>query len=120
MTPLALVMRVAIVVPALAGCGAPSRPLVTAPAGPTCADAAAHMVDEMAATKDPRPPDETLNGLITLIRTRCDADRWSSEAVACLSTMKSATDADRCGTLLTDAQQAALVRDQEAKSHPPR
>jgi len=74
------------------------------------------MVDEMAATKDPRPPDEALNGLIALIRTRCEQDRWTSEAVACLSRIKSAADADQCGTLLTEAQQAALVQDQAARA----
>lgn len=106
---------------ALAACGGPAKSAVPPKlVGPTCADAAAHMVDEMAATKDPRPPDETLNALIGLIRTRCDQDRWSPPAVACLSTMTSAADADRCGTLLTDAQQAALVRDQDAKSAPPK
>lgn len=76
------------------------------------------MVDEMAATKDPRPPDEALNSLIDLIRVRCEQDRWSSEAIGCLSRITSAADADQCGTLLTDAQQGALVRDQEAKSAP--
>jgi hypothetical protein len=112
-------MRTSIVVVALAACGAPPKPAAPVPAGPTCAGAAAHMVDEMAATMDPRPPDEALNALIGLIRSRCDQDRWSSEAVACLSKIKSAADADHCGTLLTDAQQAALVRDQEARSRPP-
>ena len=76
------------------------------------------MVDEMAATKDPRPPDDILNGLIDLIRVRCTEDRWSSEAISCLRRLKTAADADQCGTLLTDAQQAALVRDQDAKAVP--
>ena len=83
-------MRGLIAALALAACSAPPVPAAPTPAGPTCAGAAAHMVDEMAAAKDPRPPDDTLNALINLIRTRCDQDRWSPEAVACLSTMKSA------------------------------
>lgn len=101
----------------LAACGGGQATVVPPPpAGPTCASAAEHMVDEMAATKDPRPPDETLNGLIELIRTRCEQDAWSSQAISCLSKITSAADADQCGTLLTDAQQAALVKDQAERS----
>ena len=112
-------MRAAVLAVVAACAGAPG-PVAPSPSGPTCAAAAEHMVDEMAATKDPRPPDDTLNGLIDLIRVRCEQDRWSAEAIACLSRIKSATDADRCGTLLTEAQQAALVRDQDAKAVGPK
>ncbi len=108
----------ATVLAVLAACGAPGPVAAPAPAGPTCAAAAEHMIDEMAAAKDPRPPDDLLNRLIELIRVRCTEDRWSSEAVSCLSRIKTAADADQCGTLLTDAQQAALVRDQEAQAVP--
>ncbi len=112
-------MRAAILA-VLVACGPPAPVAAPASAGPTCAGAAEHMVDEMAATKDPRPPDDTLNALIGLIRGRCEQDQWSSEAIACLSRIQSAADADHCGTLLTEAQQAALVRDQDAKAVPPK
>lgn len=111
----------AVVLAVVAACARGPGPVAAPPpAGPTCAAAAEHMVDEMAAANDPRPPDDVLNGLIDLIRVRCEQDRWSSEAVACLSRIKSAADADQCGTLLTDAQQAALVRDQDAKAARPK
>ncbi|MBA3454339.1 MAG: hypothetical protein H0T42_14700 [Deltaproteobacteria bacterium] len=111
-------MRTAILL-LLVACGGAAAPVgPPPPTGPTCAGAAEHMVDEMAAAKEPRPPDDVLNGLIDLIRVRCEQDRWSSEAVLCLSRIKTAAEADQCGTMLTDAQQAALVRDQEAKAAP--
>lgn len=114
-------MRAAVLA-MVAACAGSAGPVAAppAPTGPTCAAAAEHMVDEMAATKDSRPPDDALNALIDLIRVRCEEDRWSSEAIACLSRIKSAADADQCGTLLTEAQQAALVRDQDAKAVPPK
>jgi hypothetical protein len=108
-------MRTWIVVVLLAGCGgAPAPTESPATAGPTCSGAAEHVVDAMVATMDPRPPDEAVNKLIKLIRVRCEADQWTAAARSCLAQMRSAADADRCGTLLTEAQQAALVRDQEA------
>jgi hypothetical protein len=114
-------MRAAVVAAVLAACGGSPGPAApVAPSGPTCGAAAEHMVDEMAATKDPRPADEVLNGLIDLIRRRCEQDRWSSQAVSCLARVTSAADADQCGTLLTDAQQDALVRDQDAKAVRPK
>lgn len=111
-------IRALILLGTLAACPAPKSSAVPAPAGPTCAEAAQHMVDEIAATKDPRPPDESLNHMIGLIRTRCEQDQWSSQAVGCLASIKSLADADQCGTLLTDAQQANLVKDQDAKPRP--
>ena len=80
----------------------------------TCTTTAEHVVDELVAGKDPRPPDDVVNKYIALLRTRCETDGWTLEAQNCLSTMASAADADRCGTLLTPAQQEALVRDQRA------
>jgi hypothetical protein len=115
-----VVMRAAALA-LLAACGGSPGPAAPAkPAGPTCAAAAEHMIDEMAAAKDPRPADEVLNGLIDLVRRRCEQDQWSSEAVSCLSRITSAADADQCGTLLTDAQQDALVADQDAKAVRPK
>jgi len=114
-----VVMRAWIVAGVFAGCGPSKAAETPMPATPTCAGAAAHMVDAMAAGKDPRPPDETINALIALIRGRCEQDRWTPEAVACLNAMASAADADRCSTLLTEDQQAALVRDQDARRSAP-
>ena len=85
-----------------------------APPAATCARVAGHTADLVAVGLDPPPPDDAVNALISLIRTRCEEDAWSPEARQCLSTMQTAADADRCGTLLTEEQQAALVRDQEA------
>lgn len=74
------------------------------------------MVDNLAANLDPRPPDEVMNKQIALVRTRCEQDAWSPEAVKCLADMKNLDEANHCATLLTEAQQAALVRDQDAAS----
>jgi hypothetical protein len=73
-------------------------------------------VELLTSQRDPPPPDEAVNDLIALIRNRCEQDGWSVEAQRCLGTVKTAEDADRCGTLLTEAQQAALVRDQRARA----
>jgi len=110
-----VVIRAVVLIGTLAACPAAKSSEAPRPAGPTCATAAQHMVDEMAATKDPRPPDESLNAMIGLIQKRCEQDQWSSQAIACLARIKSLADADQCGTLLTEAQQANLVKDQEAK-----
>lgn len=93
---------------------APAPVAPQAPPPATCARAAGHTADLVAIGLDPPPPDDAVNALITLVRTRCEEDAWSPEARQCLSTMQTASDADRCGTLLTEEQQAALVRDQEA------
>jgi len=112
-------MRVfAAVVLACACGGSPAAVEPTPPAGaaaPTCARVAGHMADLVAAGIDPPPPDAEVNALIALIRTRCEDDGWTAEARRCLGTMQTAVDADRCGTLLTEAQLAALVRDQEQR-----
>jgi hypothetical protein len=113
-----VVIRALLLLGTLAACPAAKSSEAPKPAGPTCAEAAQHMVDEMAATKDPRPPDESLNAMIGMIQKRCSQDQWSSQAIACLAQIKSLADADQCGTLLTEAQQANLVKDQDAKPKP--
>jgi hypothetical protein len=93
----------------LAGCGggqiadAPAKP-----AAPTCKSAAEHMIDELVAGKEPRPPDDAINAQIALVRDHCEKDGWSEPARACFIRMKSIEDADQCGTYLTTEQQAAL------------
>lgn len=101
----------------LIGCSHAEPPPV-APKGPTaCARAADAMVQTMLdrlSTKDATPT-EAADGLRNLIRERCEADAWSPEATKCLAAMKTTDDAEPCAKLLTEAQQAALVRDQEQK-----
>jgi hypothetical protein len=114
-------VRIWAVVLLLGACGGASSSVETAasssPASsdaPTCARVAGHMADLVASGIDPAPPDEDVNALIALVRTRCEDDGWSAEARRCLGTMQTATEADDCGTLLTEAQLAALLADQEA------
>lgn len=108
-------MRGVFVVGCLLGCGSAPPPSEPAPLPPSCKRAAEHIVDELVAGKDPRPPDDAVNAYITLIRTRCEQDAWSAPAQDCFIRIKSLADADTCGTLLTQAQQDALVRDQSAQ-----
>jgi len=102
---------------ALAACGGPPAP-PAAPRGPTaCARASDNMVQTMLdrlSVKDP-PPTELADAIRNLIRERCERDAWSAEATKCLIAMKQQDEAARCAELLTEAQQAALVRDQEAQ-----
>jgi hypothetical protein len=42
---------------------------------------------------------------------RCTIDRWSQAAIDCMATARTPTETDRCPTLLTPAQQAAVQRD---------
>ncbi|HET7504084.1 MAG TPA: hypothetical protein VFK02_23850 [Kofleriaceae bacterium] len=94
----------------------PARP--AAPKGPTaCARASDNMVQRMLdrlSAKD-APPTEEADALRNLIRERCEQDGWSAEAIQCLYAMKRLEDAEPCARLMTDEQQAALVRDQQAQ-----
>ncbi|HEX7842133.1 MAG TPA: hypothetical protein VF469_31895 [Kofleriaceae bacterium] len=63
---------------------------------------------------DPPPTDEA-DALRSLIRERCERDGWSAAATRCLIAMQRLDDAAPCAKLLTDDQQEALVRDQEAR-----
>ena len=98
-------------------CGHAEPPPPAAPKGPTaCERASDSMVGAMLArlpTAD--EPTEQADALRNLIRERCEQDRWSAEATRCLIAMKSLDDAAPCAAMMTDAQQAALVRDQEAR-----
>ncbi|HVK85075.1 MAG TPA: hypothetical protein VM513_13255 [Kofleriaceae bacterium] len=106
-------MRGVLVVSCLLGCGAPGKKATEpAPLAPSCKRAAEHIVDELVGGKDPRPPDDDVNAYIKMISTRCEQDGWSTPAQDCFTRIKSLADADTCGTMLTQAQQDALVRDQ--------
>ena len=65
-------------------------------------------------SKDGPPPTEAADALRNLIRERCEHDGWSAEATKCLIAMTSVKDAEPCARLMTDEQQAALVRDESA------
>lgn len=98
-------------------CGTPAPP-PAAPRGPTgCERASDSMVLAMLARlpAGATPPTEEADALRNLIRERCERDGWSAEATQCLIAMKQLEDAAPCAKLLTDEQQAALVRDQEAQ-----
>ena len=96
----------------------PDPPQPAAPKGPSaCARASDTMVQTMLArlsTQD-SPPTEAADAMRNLIRERCEHDGWSPRAVQCLIAMKSQDDAAACARLMTDDQQAALVRDEQAQ-----
>ena len=113
-------MRAWIVVALLAGqaCQHADAPPPASPKGPTaCERASDSMVLAMLARlpDGARKPTEEADALRNLIRERCERDGWSADATRCLIAMKRLEDAEPCAKLLTDEQQAALVRDQEAQ-----
>ena len=109
-------MRTVVLSLLLAACGGSSKSSTMAKAGPTCSDVADSMVAMMAEGKESTKAFvDAKEGFVTIIRTRCTDDAWTAEAKQCLATMKSREDAERCSTLLTEQQQANLVRDQKAK-----
>ena len=61
------------------------------------------------------PPTEAADAMRNLIRERCEQDGWSTQAVQCLIAMKAQDDAANCAKLMTEDQQAALVRDEQAQ-----
>jgi hypothetical protein len=114
----ALVIALAGFGAVLCACHHADEPAPAAPKGPTaCERASDSMVAAMLArlpAADP-PPTEEADALRNLIRQRCERDGWSAEATRCLIAMQRLDDAAPCAKLLTDDQQAALVRDQEAQ-----
>ncbi len=101
----------------LAACGGGGGKPAEKPASPavSCAAASDGMTGFLVAGMDPKPPDDAADSLRALIRERYDQDGWSPEARRCLKDMKTADDANVCGTLLTDDQQAKLVAAQAEK-----
>jgi hypothetical protein len=102
---------------ALAACSHAEAPPPAAPTGPTaCERASDSMVGAMLARlPSGDAPTEPADALRNLIRVRCEQDGWSAEATRCLIAMQRLDDAAPCAQLLTEAQQAALVRDEEAR-----
>lgn len=101
----------------LVTCRPADAPAPAAPRGPTaCERASDSMVGAMLARLPASDaPTEQADALRNLIRERCERDGWSAEATRCLIAMKRLEDAEPCAKLLTDDQQAALVRDEEAR-----
>jgi hypothetical protein len=106
----------AVMVVAL-GCAPAAAPPPAAPKGPTaCERASDSMVGAMLARLPASDePTEAADALRNLIRERCEKDAWSDEATRCLIAMKKLDDAAPCAKLMTEDQQAALVRDEEAR-----
>lgn len=102
--------RFLFIVLAACGGGSKSEPTLKQAAPASCGEAATGMLSMM--NQDAK---DTVEEFKKLIANRCERDAWASDAKQCLSTMKTRTDAERCSTLLTDEQQANLVRDQKAK-----
>lgn len=101
----------------LGACGPAQPPVAPAPKGPTaCARASDSMVQTMLdrLSSEGPPPTEAADALRNLIRERCEQDSWSAEATKCLIAMTSVKDAEACAKLMTEEQQAALVRDEAA------
>src|SRR5512140_1454044 len=110
-------MRGLWIIVVLVACHHADAPAPAAPKGPTaCARASDNMVQAMLdrLAKD-APPTEEADALRNLIRERCEKDGWSRAATQCLIAMKKLDDADACAKLMTDEQQAALVRDEDAR-----
>ncbi len=104
----------------LAACGGGTKSTATPTrAAPTCVVVADRMIEQMLTDKAPRPDEATVTSIKDIISTRCEQDGWTAAAKDCLAKMKNEADADRCAPLLTEEQQAALVRDERARSGEP-
>jgi hypothetical protein len=111
-------MRRSWIVVTVIACSAPPAAPPAAPRGPTaCERASDSMVLAMLARlpAGARTPTEEADAMRNLIRERCERDGWSAEATQCLTAMKQREDAAPCAKLLSEDDQAALVRDLEAQ-----
>jgi hypothetical protein len=110
-------MRALWIVAVLAACHPAEAPVAAAPKRPTaCARAADNMVAAMLAGQPASDaPTEAADGLRNLIRERCERDGWSAAATQCLIGIHQLSDAEPCAQLMTEDQQAALVRDGNAQ-----
>lgn len=94
-----------------AGCGGSSKSqtMAKSDAAPTCAAVADAMLAPLSEGKDQtKAMLDKKQELAGMIATRCTEDAWTEDARRCFTTVKTVDDADRCGTLLTDEQQANL------------
>lgn len=98
----------------LVACSSPRKEPPLPPRSATSCEAAADgMIALLVKNQSERPPEEAVDKLRVLITTRCREDRWTTEAQACLAKLDTPQDASTCSTLLTEEQQAALVKAQE-------
>ena len=102
----------------LAACSSPQRKEPPPPPRPaaSCEAAADGMIALLVRSQTEKPPEDAVDKLRVLITTRCREDRWTTEAQACLAKLQTPEDANTCSTLLTEDQQAALVKAQEKAS----
>jgi hypothetical protein len=98
----------------LVACSAPRKEPPPPPRPATSCEAAADgMIALLVKHQSEKPPEDAVDKLRVLITTRCREDRWTPEAQGCLARLETAQDASTCSTLLTDEQQAGLVKAQE-------
>lgn len=95
----------------VAACGGGAKPAPTEPQPPAksaCALAAENVANELIAAGADDLKEEHRAGLLRVITERCETDRWSDEAVSCLTTAKAMDEGfKRCGEMLTEAQEEA-------------
>ena len=100
----------------LVACGSP-KPTSEQPPPPkaraSCEAAADGMIGLLVRNQAEKPPEDAVDKLRVLITTRCREDRWTTEAQGCLAKVHTPDDANGCGELLTEEQQAALVKAHE-------
>ena len=100
------------------GCSHPAPAPEVAPKGPTPCEHASDAMVQLLLDRMPdkeHMPTEEADQFRNLIRERCEQDHWSAEATTCLRNMTKLDDAEACSKLMTEDQQAALVRAEMAK-----
>jgi hypothetical protein len=91
-------------------CGGGSKAPATPEPAPksACAVAADNVASELIATGADDLTEAQREPLLRVLTERCETDRWSDEAVACLTSGKAmGDDFKRCGEMLTDEQEEA-------------
>ena len=92
---------------ALACGGGAKKPTEPQPKS-ACAVAAEHTADELIAAAADALSEAERPGLVRVITERCETDKWSDEAVACITNAKAENDGFKpCGEMLTDEQEKA-------------
>lgn len=91
----------------LVACAGPSKPAPVARAPERCAYVADHLLTLLSPTAREAPAEE-LDRVRAHFHARCAQDGWSPAAQQCFLELRVKEDVDRCASLLTDAQRAAL------------
>jgi len=120
-----MITKLAILALALAACGgsqsAPKKPEPAPVTGikkmppPTCAATSDTMAVVILASNETPASDAEVKAVKGVLKTRCDADRWSDRAKECLATMQSEADADGCASMLTAEQRANIIKDERIR-----